>query len=196
MKIKYVKILCVQMTLVPGALGILLTVLISVPVLSQTPDIIWLETEKFDDPGGWTNDWQFIDQMGSPYLLAVGLGTPVKDAAATIKVDKPGRYRMWVRSLAWSPEEHPGKFELYVNHKKAGKTLGESGKESWIWEEGGVVSLKNTNEIRLKDLTGYYSRCDVIAFSSDLNGTPHTEVDAIARLREKQGAISQEIKRI
>lgn len=100
MKIKYLKALWTQ-----GRLGILLTVLMSVSVLSQAQDIVWLETEKFDDLGGWTNDWQFIDQMGSPYLFAMGLGTPVKDAATHVQVEKPGRYRMWVRSLDWFPKE-------------------------------------------------------------------------------------------
>ena len=34
--------------------------------------VMWLEAEHFRDTGGWTNDAQFIDQMGSPYLLAAG----------------------------------------------------------------------------------------------------------------------------
>ena len=41
-------------------------------------EMIWLEAEQFQQPGGWTNDAQFIDQMGSPYLMAIGLGTPVE----------------------------------------------------------------------------------------------------------------------
>ncbi|NQT16896.1 MAG: hypothetical protein HQ582_29330, partial [Planctomycetes bacterium] len=31
-------------------------------------ELVWLESERFGDPGGWTVDAQFIDQMGSPYL--------------------------------------------------------------------------------------------------------------------------------
>ena len=51
---------------------------------------VWIEAEQFKDLGGWTNEAQFIDQMGSPYLLAHGFGIPVKDAAATIGLPLAG----------------------------------------------------------------------------------------------------------
>jgi len=41
---------------------------------------VLLEAEQFADPGGWDVDQQSMDQMGSPYLLAHGLGVPVRDA--------------------------------------------------------------------------------------------------------------------
>ena len=36
-----------------------------------------MEAEAFADRGGWVLDPQFMDQTGSPYLLAHGLGKPV-----------------------------------------------------------------------------------------------------------------------
>ena len=36
--------------------------------------------------GGWKLDVQFMDVMGSPYLIAHGLGFPVPDAVATARV--------------------------------------------------------------------------------------------------------------
>ena len=33
-------------------------------------DRLLLEAESFQNPGGWSLDTQFIDLMGSPYLLA------------------------------------------------------------------------------------------------------------------------------
>ena len=48
-------------------------------------DRLLLEAENFDDCGGWVVDQQFMDQMGSPYLLAHGLGDPVRDAATVAK---------------------------------------------------------------------------------------------------------------
>ena len=36
-----------------------------------------VEAEAFEDLGGWTLDTQFTFEMGSPYLLAHGLGRPV-----------------------------------------------------------------------------------------------------------------------
>src|SRR5512146_121400 len=45
-----------------------------------------LEAESFADKGGWVVDQQFMDQMGSPFLLAHGLGVPVKPATTTITI--------------------------------------------------------------------------------------------------------------
>jgi hypothetical protein len=39
--------------------------------------LVLLEAEQFANLGGWVVDQQFMDQMGSPYLLAHGLGEPV-----------------------------------------------------------------------------------------------------------------------
>lgn len=39
-------------------------------------ETIVLECEQFEDLGGWSLDSQFIDEMGSSYLLAHGLGKP------------------------------------------------------------------------------------------------------------------------
>ena len=52
-------------------------------------ELLWIEAEQFDEPGGWVNDPQFIDQMGSPYLLAHGLGRPVKDATTSVTFNNP-----------------------------------------------------------------------------------------------------------
>ena len=41
---------------------------------------ILIEAESFEDLGGWVIDHQFMDYMGSPFLLAHGKGIPVKDA--------------------------------------------------------------------------------------------------------------------
>src|SRR5438067_12994638 len=37
------------------------------------PVTLLVEAESFSNPGGWVVDPQFMDQMGSPYLLAHGL---------------------------------------------------------------------------------------------------------------------------
>lgn len=43
--------------------------------------VLWVEAESFRQKGGWSVDQQFIDQMGSSYLLAHGMGVPVKEAS-------------------------------------------------------------------------------------------------------------------
>ncbi|MDZ8119134.1 hypothetical protein P9H32_10905 [Pontiella sp. NLcol2] len=37
---------------------------------------VLIEAESFAEKGGWVVDQQFIDTMGSPYLLAHGMGNP------------------------------------------------------------------------------------------------------------------------
>ena len=43
------------------------------------------------DAGGWDLDVQFMDIMGSPYLLAHGCGIRVTDAKAVANVPESGR---------------------------------------------------------------------------------------------------------
>ncbi len=85
------------------ALGALLcSILISMPASSSLASgLVWLEAESFAATGGWVVDQQFMDLMGSPYLLAHGLGEPVPDAIESVKFAEPGNYKVWVRTRAW-----------------------------------------------------------------------------------------------
>jgi hypothetical protein len=44
---------------------------------------LYIDAEDFADYGGWRMDTQFVHLMGSPYLMATGIGTPVADAITT-----------------------------------------------------------------------------------------------------------------
>lgn len=67
---------------------------------------IVLECEAFAETGGWTVDAQFMDQMGSPYLLAHGLGKPVTtDAKTSFVVTTPGRYVAYVRTRNYNVQK-------------------------------------------------------------------------------------------
>lgn len=157
-------------------------------------ELIWLETEQFEQPGGWTSDAQFIDQMGSPYLMAIGLGKPVEDASTRVAVPAAQRYRLWVRSKDWIPQHHPGRFQILLNGKPVDATFGASGRAGWCWEDGGQHDLSDKVPIQLHDLTGYYGRCDSIVLTSDLDWVPPSDVSAIARLREEHGGVSAQVK--
>ena len=54
------------------------------------PVSVLVEAEAFGNRGGWVVDPQFMDVMGSPYLLAHGLGRPVPDAVTTVELPGPG----------------------------------------------------------------------------------------------------------
>ena len=67
---------------------------------------VLIEAESLASRGGWVVDQQFMDQMGSPYLLAHGLGKPVANAAAEVDLPKPGGYWVWLRAKDWVPSHH------------------------------------------------------------------------------------------
>ena len=80
---------------------------------------VLIEAERFDEMGGWVIDQQFMDQMGSPYALAHGLGAPVADASTIVRRLNPGTYRVWVRTrdwvAPWAAPGEPGKFQVLIN---------------------------------------------------------------------------------
>ncbi len=147
---------------------------------------VLLEAEQFRDTGGWDVDQQFMEQMGSSYLLAHGLGVPVKDAATTAKFPAPGAYRVWVRTrdwvAPWKAPGAPGRFQLLVNGKPLAETFGTKGAE-WHWHDGGMVNVGPEATVALHDLTGFEGRCDAVLFSKDTNFNPPNELAALTKFR-------------
>lgn len=132
----------------------------------------WVEAEQFDDTGGWSVDAQFIDQMGSSYLLAHGLGEPVEPAITTIKISTLGKYYVWVRTKDWAPyPTGPGKFSISIGDIDLPVIFGQDGDSDWHWQSGGCIDiLQNEIKIQIKDLSGFEGRIDAIYFST--NQTP------------------------
>lgn len=177
-----------------NAAAILLLGILLVADLTSAGEIVWIEAEQFKDCGGWTNDAQFVDRMGSPYLMAVGLGIPVDDAVTTVVVPRPGRYRLWARAKDWVPAHHPGRFQILVDGQPSGECFGASGRRGWVWEDGGVHELLDRVDVRLHDLTGYYGRCDAVVLTDDLKWTPPDDIQAISKLRELHGGVSRDVR--
>ena len=142
---------------------------------ADNDSLVLIETEAFDETGGWVVDQQFMDQMGSPYLLAHGLGVPVVDAQTKIQLNSPGDYRVWVRTrdwvAPWNAPGAPGKFQIIINGKALDTTFGTEG-ESWHWQDGGMVSLGSEAEVKLHDLTGFEGRCDAVLLSKNSDFQP------------------------
>ncbi|WP_455643861.1 FAD-dependent oxidoreductase [Parabacteroides sp.] len=146
--------------------------LISFSALAQKKDFVLVEAESFNEKGGWVLDQQFMDQMGSPFLLAHGIGKPVQDASTKVMIPKKGIWHVYVRTWNWcSPwkmKEAPGRFKVAVNGVVLDNELG-MGKQ-WDWEYAGSVEIKDkSNIVTLKDLTGFEGRCDAILFAKDKN---------------------------
>ena len=109
-------------------------------------DQLLVEAESFKDHGGWALDTQFIDSMGSPYLLAHGLGEPVADAQTAVTFPAAGTYRVWVRTkdwvAPWKAPGTPGKFQLLVNGAPLAETFGYSTDLRSMTQGQGVFTME------------------------------------------------------
>jgi len=180
-----------------GLLALAMLIAVGGAAHAETHTVL-VEAEAFDCYGGWVHDSQFMDQMGSPFLLAHGLGVPVADARTTVRFPAPGTYRVWVRTRDWvapwktpdtaeTKRAHgtPGVFHVVIDGAPLETVFGTEGAE-WNWQPGGEVKIVGRSvEIVLRDLTGFAGRCDAIVFSADPDFTPPNEDLEMAAFRRR-----------
>ena len=159
---------------------------------------VLVEAESFQDKGGWSLDSQFIEIMGSPYLLAHGLGEAVKDASTTVKFPATGKYRVLVRTkdwvAHWKAPGQPGKFQVLIDGKPLAETFGTKGAD-WIWHDGGSVEItKPEVKVALHDLAGFDGRCDAILFTKDAGFTPPDDREAFPAWRRKLLGLGEKVR--
>lgn len=151
-------------------------------------EFVFIEAEQFENHGGWELDQQSMEQMGSPYLLAHGLGIPVQDATTKIKFPTAGTYRVWVRTrdwvAPWNAPGAPGKFQLLVNGKAIPEIFGTKS-ATWHWHDGGVVYVGKEASLALHDLTGFEGRCEAILFCKDKVFKPTDDIEALTKFRRQ-----------
>jgi hypothetical protein len=171
--------------------AIALVLLIVQWVAAKNSPSLFIEAESFQNKGGWVVDQQFMDLMGSPYLMAHGLGTPVADATTTVDLPKTGRYTLFVRTYnwtsPWTEKEGPGKFQVSIDGKILNnKVLGATGNR-WEWQEVGKIDIGTRRvTVGLHDLTGFNGRCDAIYFTMDDEDFPPDELDALTAFRREK----------
>ncbi len=150
---------------------------------------VFVETESFENKGGWVVDQQFMDLMGSPFLLAHGLGEPVANAQTTVRFPQAGTYHVFVRTrnwvAPWAPDYAPGRFQLLVNGQPNPITFGTES-DPWFWQKGGDVLIADdqlNGTLELRDLTGFDGRVDAICLSCDDLFVPSNHLEELARFR-------------
>lgn len=152
---------------------------------------VFVEAEGFKDKGGWCLNQQYMDQMGSPYLMAHGLGRPVKDARTVVTFAEAGEYHVYVRTYNWTApwfkQNGPGKFQLLIGGRKLQTVFGADG-DKWHWQYGGNVKVgknKRQVEVRLHDLTGFNGRIDAIYFTTEGQVAPPDAGELLKRFRNR-----------
>jgi hypothetical protein len=126
---------------------------------------VLVEAESFQERGGWVVDQQFMDVMGSPFLLAHGLGQPVPPARAAVELPAPGAYRIFVRTRDWVAPYGPGTFRVAVDGNTLPVTFGVGGAGEWAWQDGGSVTVTGAVAVvELIDQSGFEGRCDALLF--------------------------------
>ena len=158
--------------------------------------LVLLECEGFEDLGGWDLDQQAMDQMGSPYLLAHGLGIPVDDATTTATIPAAGTYRLWARTrdwvAPWGAPGAPGRFQVTINGQAAEHVFGTVN-PAWHWEDGGLIELPAGRvTVGLHDLMGFEGRCDAILLAGDPDFQPPEEKDELRTWRRATAGLSAE----
>ena len=106
--------------------------------------VAWSRRRRFAQLGGWVIDQQFMDQMGSPYLLAHGLGDaggrcddqgpicPPRD------VPRAGPHPRLGRPVARAGA--PGPVPTPRRRQAACRSFGTEGAD-WHWQDGGSVEI-------------------------------------------------------
>ena len=150
---------------------------------------LFVEAESFSVKGGWQVDQQFMDVMGSPYLIAHGAGVPVEDASVQVRLPGKGEWHLFVRTFNWvSPwydGEGPGKFKVAVDGDELSETLGAAGSK-WMWQYAGSFETASRNiSVALKDMAGFDGRCDALFFSRVKNPELPEDVAGMRELRSR-----------
>ena len=148
---------------------------------------VLVEAENFAAKGGWSVDQQFTFEMGSPYLIAHGMGKPVGDASTEVTLPAAGLYHVYVRTYnwtsPWSDRSGPGAFRISVGGTALDATLGTEG-DGWMWQYAGAVETAGKSAtVTLHDMTGFDGRCDAVWLTPDKSVVPPDSGEALAEFR-------------
>ena len=171
--------------------------LLLLTVFSAGAAEIWIEAEAFGNKGGWVVDQQFMDRVGSSYLLAHGLGTPVADASTAIQVPLTARYNVWVRTFNWTSPffggEGPGRFRVKIGGRTLEHVCGACG-SSWQWQLAGEATLRaGETSLALVDMTGFDGRCDALYLTTDDHAAPPDGGAELAAFRRRVSGSSEAV---
>ena len=154
--------------------------------IGQDQNAFLIETESFENRGGWVIDQQSMDVMGSPYLMAHGMGVQVEDASTNISLPSRGTYHVYVRTRNWTAQwskNAAGQFIVLIDGQALQPVFGTNHHE-WSWVYGGEIDIQNQDfTLSLRDLTGFNGRCDAIYFTKSKSDIPPNDLASLDEFR-------------
>ena len=145
---------------------------------------IWIDAVDFDCYGGFIAETQFIREMGQPYLLANGVGSPIVPASVSFSVRDGGMYRFFIRTKNWCSEHSPDGLILAVDGKRAKHICSQMNVRDWYFEIGGDFLLsKGTHKLTVSDTTGWFGRFSAVVITNDYDFMPSRELSILKRQR-------------
>lgn len=160
-------------------------------LLSSCHKEVFVECESFENKGGWVVDPQFVEQMGSPFLMAHGRGDPVENASTTIELPGSGTYHVWARTRDWVPGNWspPGQFNIWLDNRQLPETMGQH--PHWGWNYAGKIKVRGGPVLlELEDLTGFNGRCDAIYLSNRYR-TPTNQQENLKDMRKRFAGLGE-----
>lgn len=147
-------------------------------------ETIWIDALEFEDYGGFICETQFVREMGQGYLLADGIGEPVKPATTRFCVEKDGWYRFFVRTKNWNIGHDPDGIVIAVDGEKSKHICGIMQVQQWYFEVGADFYLKEGEHIlSVHDTKGWFGRFAAVVITSDYDFTPSPEICCMKRQR-------------
>lgn len=136
---------------------------------------LWIEAEDFV----YSNNWVIERDVEQTKILkgftssSPDRGPAELTARTDIVVDKPGHYKLWVRSRDFDTQQGRRKFKVLVNGEESVQEFGTHGVNGYAWQSGGTFILsQGINTLNLFDLSQYHARCDRILLTTDMDFVP------------------------
>lgn len=138
----------------------------------DTPIIYYLSYSEFSTLGTWSvNSTEKFLQGISDSANENSSNIKYEPAKAVIRVQKSGKYRLWVKARDYSSNK-PGSryFNVAIDNNESATTFGKHGKEGFYWEDGGEFELtEGVHTISLLDTSAFYARCSGVLLTDDLD---------------------------
>ena len=164
----------------------------------NTRNDIFVEAESFQNKGGWSVDQQFTFEMGSPYLIAHGMGRAVEDASTELSFDRAGTYHLYARTYnwtsPWTDAPGAGAFHIGVGEELLPNELGTTG-NAWEWQYAGSIDISKAGKqtLRLHDKSGFEGRCDAIYITTEEGATPPADIATLAEFRAEHNPVKAKV---